>query len=150
MASGVDGWRLVAPHGGLAAGEVLLSLPLRWCLDSGRAALQTGDYAAKQDAAGPSPAWPPALVSRMEHWEDTDVLALRLVAERRAAEGSPWAPWIRSLPNSFDMPMFWSSEERALLAGTNIGGLSDLMERRLDQDWYVKKEGGGATTFCFV
>lgn len=134
MTSG-GGWRLIAPQGGLRPGDVLLSVPLRSCIDSGRASLPTSEGAAKRDAAGPSPAWPAELISRLESWEDTDVLALRLVAERCAGSSSPWAPWIRSLPTSFDMPVFWSAKERELLAGTNVGALSDLMDKRLAQDW---------------
>ena len=131
-----EGWRIIAPReGGIQTGDILLSIPLQWCLDSGRASLPTSDSAAQQDSAASSPAWPLDILNQLESWDDTDVLALRLVAERRAGSNSPWAPWIRSLPNSFDMPIFWKAEERALLDGTNIGALSNLMERRLEKDW---------------
>jgi hypothetical protein len=123
-----SGWGVVATAP-IAAGEPLLSVPLKWCLDTGR------DCIPSAQACKPSPAWPRELQELVSDWADEDVLALRLISERLADAASPWAPWLRSLPRAFDMPLFWPAEHRPLLQGTNVGALTDLRERQLQRDW---------------
>ncbi|KZV66693.1 SET domain-containing protein [Peniophora sp. CONT] len=47
-------------------------------------------------------------------------LILCMMWEEALGEESPWSVYLDSLPNSFDTPMFWSTEELAELAGTAV------------------------------
>jgi hypothetical protein len=42
------------------------------------------------------------------------------VAARRA-DGRFWSPYLRSLPEAYDTPLYFHAEDAALLDGTNLG-----------------------------
>ena len=100
----------------------------------------------------PSPAWPDALRDLLSARDDeNEALALRLVAERRAGDASPWAAWIRTLPATFDTPLFWSADGRASLADLRVSrGGGPGGEKRVTFGEYLFRvaEGGDAVAVC--
>lgn len=64
-----------------------------------------------------------------------ELLALHLMHERSKGDASFFAPFIRSLPTSFELPVFWSDAQLGELAGTNALLLTQMMQRQLAQDF---------------
>ncbi|CAH0475893.1 unnamed protein product [Peronospora belbahrii] len=66
---------------------------------------------------------------------DDEVLAMHLMHERNKGIESFFAPYIASLPTTFDLPVFWSDVELNELKGTNVLLLTQLMKNRLERDF---------------
>jgi hypothetical protein len=69
------------------------------------------------------------------HLPQDELLAIALVAERRAGPESFWAPWIRTLPRSYGSTIFWSEVERQDLDGSTLHALTSMMLRQIDADF---------------
>ena len=62
-----------------------------------------------------------ALKAGPASWGDCILqIALFLLVERAAGDGSPWAGYIQALPQQPQSPMFWSAEERQQLDCTQL------------------------------
>ncbi|KAH9112996.1 hypothetical protein AeMF1_012754 [Aphanomyces euteiches] len=66
---------------------------------------------------------------------DVEVLALHLMYEKLKGDASFWAPFIRSLPESFDTPIFWPDSYFAMLKGTNVSLLASMMKQQIMADY---------------
>ena len=87
------------------------------------------------DVVAPSPAGPG--VARLRPSD-----ACRIAGGRSGilCASPPWAAWIRTLPATFDTPLFWSADERAWRVGpTHAGALTAMLERRLASDWETSR-----------
>ena len=89
--------------------EVYASIPLHMVLTCAAAeASPTGQAALSLNKAGE----PITIPSRV-------VLYLFMISQRANQRGY-WGPYLRSLPRSYDDPLWWSDEELAMLKGTNL------------------------------
>lgn len=66
---------------------------------------------------------------------DDEILALHLMHERTKGKNSFFAPFIASLPTTFDLPVFWTATELHELQGTNVVLLTQLMQKQLQHDF---------------
>ena len=117
-----EGCGLVA-HEAVAAGDAVLRVPLAACLH-----VDALERSVLREVAAAEP-------QLLEEEAQDELLALMLMAERRAAHESFWWPYLQSMPGEYDTPLYWSEEERKHLAGTNVGLLTTIMARRIAQDW---------------
>lgn len=60
-------------------------------------------------------------------------LIVTLMLEFCRLPTSPWAPYLRTLPDTFTTPLYWSPEERSELEGTAV--LSGLGEDEIKHDF---------------
>ena len=51
-----------------------------------------------------------------------------LMKQRLLAESSPWWPYIRLLPQSFNTPLYYDSEDMTWIRGTNLGRARQVRE----------------------
>lgn len=51
-----------------------------------------------------------------------------LIKQRLLKEQSPWWPYIRMLPESFNTPLYYNSEDLAWIRGTNLGRARKVRE----------------------
>ena len=51
-----------------------------------------------------------------------------LMKQRLLGDISPWSPYIKTLPCSFDTPLYYSSEDLAWIRGTNLGRAKKVRE----------------------
>ncbi|CAI5704731.1 unnamed protein product [Peronospora farinosa] len=103
----------------LASGQVTLEIPFKLTMNI--------ESAMQSDLAPVLETYPQIL--------DDEVLALHLMHERNKGSGSFFAPYIASLPTTFDLPVFWSDTELNELKGTNVLLLTHLMKKRLENDF---------------
>ncbi|EQC28331.1 hypothetical protein SDRG_13879 [Saprolegnia diclina VS20] len=75
------------------------------------------------------------LLQRESTLLDNEVLVLHLVYERLKGDASFWAPFLRSLPASFDTPIYWSHAEFHELKGTNVAMLTNVLRQQLVADY---------------
>ena len=117
---GPSGTRGVFAAAPIAKGELLLRLPRGAVL----AACDAGDAACDWMPEGARNASP---ILRT---------ALFLLRERALGEGSAWAPYMSTLPASYDTLEHWGQEELAALGGTSVhdelAGLRDKKTGDLD------------------
>lgn len=107
----------------LEAGQLVLRVPMSLCVH-----VEAVHLSVLRDVV----AGEPQLLA--EEAQD-ELLALVLMAERRAGRHSYWWPYLKVMPGEYDTPLYWGEEERRYLAGTNVGLLTAIMERRIAQDW---------------
>ncbi|CEG38301.1 histone-lysine n-methyltransferase setd3 isoform a [Plasmopara halstedii] len=75
------------------------------------------------------------IVAAYPQLPDDEILALHLMHERSKAFKSFYAPFIASLPTTFDLPLLWSESELDELKGSNVSLLTRLMKERLKRDF---------------
>lgn len=107
----------------LEAGQLVLRVPMSLCVH-----VEAVHLSVLRDVV----AGEPQLLA--EEAQD-ELLALVLMAERRAGRHSYWWPYLKVMPREYDTPLYWGEEERRYLVGTNVGLLTAIMERRIAQDW---------------
>ena len=66
---------------------------------------------------------------------DDDMLALYLLSERRKGAASAHAAHIASLPTSYDQTIFWSEDEMAEIAGSNVFTLTQQLREQVRGDY---------------
>ncbi|OQS02253.1 hypothetical protein THRCLA_05354 [Thraustotheca clavata] len=66
---------------------------------------------------------------------DDEILALHLMYERQKGEASFWAPFIQSMPKTFDTPIFWPDSVFQELRGTNVALLGSMMRQQIIADY---------------
>ncbi|OQR94951.1 hypothetical protein ACHHYP_00796 [Achlya hypogyna] len=66
---------------------------------------------------------------------DDEILALHLMYERQKGDASFWAPFIRSMPQTFDTPIFWPDAVFQELRGTNVALLGSMMRQQIIADY---------------
>ncbi|CAI5719149.1 unnamed protein product [Peronospora destructor] len=103
----------------LASGQVTLQVPFKLTMNI--------ESAIQSDLA--------PVLEKYPQIPDDEVLALHLMHERNKGRGSFFAPYIASLPTTFDLPVFWSDAELNELKGTNVLLLTHLMKKRLKIDF---------------
>ncbi|GMF10119.1 unnamed protein product [Phytophthora lilii] len=103
----------------LKSGQVTLQVPFKVTMNT--------ESAAQSDLA--------PVLEKYPQIPDDEVLALHLMHERSKGDESFFAPFIASLPTSFDLPIFWSEAELNELKGTNVLLLTNLMKQHLDRDF---------------
>ena len=109
---GGRGWGLVAAKD-IAAGDAALVVPESlWMTPTTAAASAVGPFVADQ------PAWVQ--------------LATQLLHEKARGDESRWSAYIKTLPELLDAPLFWSADELAALAG------SQLFQNAAGYDAYVR------------
>ncbi|KDO32172.1 hypothetical protein SPRG_03389 [Saprolegnia parasitica CBS 223.65] len=64
-----------------------------------------------------------------------EILALHLMYERQKGDASFWAPFIRSMPQTFDTPIFWPDAIFNELRGTNVALLGSMMRQQIIADY---------------
>lgn len=62
------------------------------------------------------------------------MLCLALLHGRSHSE-SPWYNHIKTIPTSFNLPIFWSKEELDRLENSMVFHLTNLMKKRIERDW---------------
>ncbi|KAK9480564.1 hypothetical protein V1514DRAFT_325747 [Lipomyces japonicus] len=65
----------------------------------------------------------------------TIAIRLFLVSQKLLKSESKWAPYIKSLPESFDTPLYYSQKELQLLQGTNLIGDVELRKQIWLKEW---------------
>lgn len=103
----------------LSPGQVTLQIPFKLTM--------TVESAAHSDLA--------VVLERYPQLPPDEVLALHLMHERSKGRRSFFAPFITSLPTTFDLPVFWSDAELDELKGTNVLLLTQLMKQHLERDF---------------
>ncbi|OQR94953.1 hypothetical protein ACHHYP_00795 [Achlya hypogyna] len=103
----------------LAKGERSLSIPFQ---------LTMNVHSARASDLAP-------LLARESTLLHNEVLVLHLVYERLKGEASFWAPFLRTLPETFDTPIYWSQEEFHELKGTNVAMLTNVQRQQLVADY---------------
>ncbi|ETW03237.1 hypothetical protein, variant [Aphanomyces invadans] len=76
-----------------------------------------------------------AVFSNETNLADIEILALHLMYEKQKGTASFWAPFIRSLPATFDTPIFWTDEPFNALKGTNVSLLASMMKQQIVADY---------------
>lgn len=66
---------------------------------------------------------------------DDDILALFLLHERRKGAASAHAQHITSLPKTYDQTIFWTPEEMAEIAGSNVAGITAQLLLQIKGDY---------------
>eukprot|EP00624_Nannochloropsis_granulata_P003675 evm.model.NODE_28528_length_50078_cov_28.909842.18 len=105
------------------AGQLVLQVPMPLCLH-----VEAVHLSVLRDVVSAEP-------QLLEKDAQDELLALMLMAERRAGRHSYWWPYLKVMPREYDTPLYWGEEERRYLVGTNVGLLTAIMERRIAQDW---------------
>ncbi|RHZ26093.1 hypothetical protein DYB37_006236 [Aphanomyces astaci] len=77
----------------------------------------------------------PLFASEAGTLADVEILALHLMYEKHKGVASFWAPFIRSLPATFDTPIFWNDDQFAALQGTNVSLLAAMMKQQIVADY---------------
>ncbi|GMF56704.1 unnamed protein product [Phytophthora fragariaefolia] len=103
----------------LASGQVTLRVPFKLTMNV--------ESAAKSDLA--------PVIEKYPQIPDDEVLAMHLMYERSKGDESFFAPFIASMPTTFDMPVFWTEAELNELTGTNVLLLTQLMKQHLARDF---------------
>ncbi|CCG84647.1 protein of unknown function [Taphrina deformans PYCC 5710] len=71
----------------------------------------------------------PAFQAILHEWSArvklTSRRAIIILMAYTAVHGSPWSPYLNSLPDHVSSPLFWSGQERRLLDGTSIEGVAE-------------------------
>ncbi|KXZ56254.1 hypothetical protein GPECTOR_1g221 [Gonium pectorale] len=95
------------------------------------AAAITVRTACEDPVLGPQFSW---MLDKQLLDERTAVMVY-LLLERLRGDGSRFAPWIRNLPTSFDVPVTFSEQELAALRGTTLHGATAAVTRRMRETW---------------
>ncbi|POM66485.1 Putative histone-lysine N-methyltransferase [Phytophthora palmivora] len=103
----------------LASGQVTLRVPFKLTMNI--------ESAAQSDLA--------PVLEKYPQIPDDEVLALHLMHERSKGSTSFFAPFIASMPTTFDLPVFWTDAELNELQGTNVLLLTKLMKQQLQRDF---------------
>ncbi|CAI5731497.1 unnamed protein product [Hyaloperonospora brassicae] len=103
----------------LPCGQVTLQVPFKLTM--------TVESAARSDLA--------AVLEKYPQISSDEVLALHVMHERNKGTRSFFAPFLASLPTTFDLPVFWSDTELNELRGTNVLLLTRLMQQQLERDF---------------
>ncbi|OWZ22715.1 hypothetical protein PHMEG_0002539 [Phytophthora megakarya] len=103
----------------LTSGQVTLRVPSKLTMNV--------ESAAESDLA--------PVLEKYPQIPDDEVLALHLMHERSKGEESFFAPFIASMPTTFDLPVFWTDTELSELKGTNVLLLTQLMQQQLQRDF---------------
>ncbi|KAG1710816.1 hypothetical protein DVH05_013541 [Phytophthora capsici] len=103
----------------LSSGQVTLRVPFKLTMNT--------ESASQSDIA--------PVLEKYPQIPDDEVLALHLMHERSKGADSFFAPFIASLPTTFDLPVFWSELELNELQGTNVLLLTRLMKQHLQRDF---------------
>lgn len=118
--------RSLVPNSDLPPGTCALTVPPRWLLtgDELGADPDYGDaWAVVESGLGAGAADGPV--------GDRDALVLALLAAAARGPASRWAPYVASLPSTYDDPTWWSAEHRALLAGSRAGAAAAAADAAL-------------------
>ncbi|KAG2450452.1 hypothetical protein HYH02_004954 [Chlamydomonas schloesseri] len=67
--------------------------------------------------------------------DERTAVMVYLLVERLRGEQSAYAPWIRALPQSFDVPITFSPADLAHLRGTTLGKAVEAVARRMRDTW---------------
>ena len=113
----------------LAAGTVLITVPFSECI-SAETVMAT---AVGRDVVGPRP-------GLLQYQDEVIALGLMYAVTLRArgegdAAACPWMEHLKTLPTSYNTPLFWSDEELAELKGYNTFHLTNLMKKQIAADW---------------
>ncbi|KAI9914466.1 hypothetical protein PsorP6_008117 [Peronosclerospora sorghi] len=103
----------------LASGQVTLQVPFKLVMSI--------ESVAHSDLA--------PVVEKYPQLPDDELLALHLMHERNKGGNSFFAPFIASLPTTFDLPIYWTETELKELEGTNVLLLTQLMKQQLKRDF---------------
>ncbi|KAE9019533.1 hypothetical protein PR003_g13039 [Phytophthora rubi] len=103
----------------LTSGQVTLQVPFQLTMNT--------ESAVKSDLA--------PVLEKYPQIPDDEVLALHLMHERSKGDESFFAPFIASMPTTFDLPVFWTEAELNELKGTNVLLLTQLMKKHLERDF---------------
>lgn len=103
----------------LPSGQVTLQVPFKLTMNI--------ESASRSELA--------AVLEKYPQIPDDEVLALHLMHERSIGKDSFFAPFIASLPTTFDLPVFWSEAELNELKGTNVLLLTQLMKQHVERDF---------------
>lgn len=123
-----EGCGLVAQEP-VKAGQLVLRVPISLCVH-----VEAVHLSVLRDVVAAEP-------QLLAEEAQDELLALVLMAERRAGRDSFWWPYLKVMPGEYDTPLYWGEEERRYLAGTNVGLLTVIMERRIAQDWKENHAG---------
>lgn len=123
LMSEAEGYGIMAVED-LKAGELILQVPLSICVH-----IESLHLSVLHDIVKAEP-------HLMAFDSKDELLALLLMAERRAGSQSFWWPYLSLMPREYDTPLYWEEEERKYLAGTNVGLLTSMMEQRILRDWH--------------
>lgn len=107
----------------MAAGECVLQVPLSICMHI--------EAVGESVLKGIIPEEP----QLQDNGQEEELLALMLMAERRAGSKSYWWHYLQTIPEEYDTPLYWSEEERKHLIGTNVYLLTQMMEAQILKDW---------------
>ena len=102
-------------------GDVVVRVPLSACL-SVETALQSTALAPLPEAV-------------RRKLRTDDLLALLLWAEARAGDASPWAPHLAAQPAHVPSALYWTVDEVAKLAGSNLGVLAQRVQAQVQDDY---------------
>ena len=102
-------------------GDVVVRVPLSACL-SVETALQSTVLTAL-----------PEVVRRTLRTDD--LLALLLWAETRAGDASPWSPHLAAQPAHVPSVLYWTADEVAKLAGSNLAVLAQRVLAQVQDDY---------------
>lgn len=61
---------------------------------------------------------------------------------------NPWTEYIKFLPTTFNLPTFWSEEERELLAGTSLEHATSAKMANLDREFLALRESTMSIKWC--
>lgn len=112
-ASPLDGGRGLITTTSIKSGQPALTVPLTLCIT------------AASTLKGPLGK---ALADYDGCLGDTGIMALQLLYERHRGEASPLFAWLSLLPQSLELPLFWSEDELAVADGSSTRGFSGLKE----------------------
>ncbi|KAG2440994.1 hypothetical protein HXX76_003847 [Chlamydomonas incerta] len=124
---GAPWWSWLWPRRGSAAGQreptTLAAFPLEAAI--------TARKACQDPQLGEQFSW---MLERQLLDERTAVMVYLLV-ERLRGDSSAYAPWIRALPQSFDVPINFAAADLAELRGTSLGRAVEAVSRRMRDTW---------------
>eukprot|EP00288_Rhodomonas_lens_P014582 CAMPEP_0177706342 /NCGR_PEP_ID=MMETSP0484_2-20121128/9175_1 /TAXON_ID=354590 /ORGANISM="Rhodomonas lens, Strain RHODO" /LENGTH=497 /DNA_ID=CAMNT_0019217799 /DNA_START=8 /DNA_END=1501 /DNA_ORIENTATION=+ len=90
-----------------------------------------------------------ALGSKIDELDTETAIALQLLLEKSKGSESFWAPWIATLPeaDAFDVPFFWSADEKKFLEGTTVATEVEELEDALRDEFQQLQTAGWGEKF---
>lgn len=71
----------------------------------------------------------------MNYPDEVIAMGLMYAATHEDQDDCPWIQHIKTMPKTYDTPLYWSEAELNEIKGTNVFHLTNLMKKQINADW---------------
>ena len=107
----------------LAAREVLVSIPYSQCITA-ESVLTTCLSEILSSRPG-----------LMNYPDEVIAMGLMYAATHEEMDDCPWIQHVKTIPKTYDTPLYWSDSELSEIKGYNVYHLTNLMRKQIQADW---------------